>query len=90
MSILKNLFRNNRRSLETITTANVAKSRLLQLVVDERLHSKIHRFDLDKLQKELFEVISRHLPINEHEVTVEVQRDGHNSIFELNVVLPNE
>lgn len=83
MSLL-NIFRNNKK-----TSANIAKDRLLQLIVDERIHSKIDKLDLDKLQKELIEVIARYLPINEHEVTVEVERDDNRSILELNVVLPN-
>lgn len=82
MSIL-DIFRNPRK-----TSANIAKDRLLQLIVDERIHSRIDKLDIDKLQRELIEVISRYLPINEHEVTVEVERDDHRSILELNVVLP--
>lgn len=79
MSIL-DLFRNTKKS-----SASLAKDRLLQLIVDQR---KIDKLDLDKLQRELIEVISRYLPINEHEVTVEVERDDNRSILELNVVLP--
>lgn len=75
MSIL-DIFRNNKK-----TSASLAKDRLLQLIVDQR---KIDKLDLDKLQRELIEVISRYLPINEHEVTVEVNQ----SILELNVALP--
>ncbi len=82
MSILK-IFKNTKKS-----SANIAKDRLLQLIVDQRIHSKIGKLDLDKLQKELVEVISRYLPVNEHEVTVEVERDDNRSILELNVVLP--
>ncbi len=82
MSIL-DLFRSNKKS-----SANIAKDRLLQLIVDQRIHSRIDRIDLDKLQKELIEVISRYLPINEHEVRLEVERDDNRSILELNAVLP--
>jgi cell division topological specificity factor len=79
MSLL-NIFRNNKK-----TSANIAKDRLLHLIVDR---SKIGRLDLDKLQKELIDVISRYLPIKENEVTIEVERDDNRSILELNVVLP--
>lgn len=85
MSIL-DLFRNNKK-----TSASLAKDRLLQLIVDQQKIDKLRRLnklDLDKLQRELIEVISRYLPINEHEVTVEVERDDNRSILELNVVLP--
>ena len=75
------LFRNNKK-----TSASIAKDRLL-LIVEQR-HFRIDELDLDKLQKELIEVISRYLPINEHEVSVEVERDDNRSILELNVVLP--
>lgn len=81
MSIL-DIFRNGKK-----TTANIAKDRLLQLIVDQR---KINRLDLDKLQKELIEVISRYLPVTEHHVTVEVERDDNRSILELNVVIPEK
>lgn len=83
MSIL-DIFRKDKKS-----SASLAKDRLLQLIVDQRIHSKIDKLDLDKLQRELIEVISRYLPINEHEVTVEVERDDNRSILELNVVLPD-
>lgn len=81
MSIL-DIFRANKKS-----SANIAKDRLLQLILDKPIHSHI---DLDKLQKELIEVISRYLHINEREVTVEVQRNDNRSILELNVVLPED
>lgn len=84
MSIL-NIFRNNKK-----TSANIARERLLQLIVDQRMHPKIGKLDLDKLQKELIEVISRYLPIKEHQVSVDVERDNHRSILELNVVIPEE
>lgn len=84
MNIL-DIFRNNKKS-----SANIAKDRLLQLIVDQRIHSRIDKLDLDKLQKELIEVIARYLPINEHEVTVEVERDDNRRILELNVVLPEQ
>jgi cell division topological specificity factor len=83
MSIL-DIFRNNKKS-----SASLAKDRLLQLIVDQRIHSKIGRIDIDKLQRELIEVISRYLPINGDEVTIEVERDDNRSILELNVVLPD-
>lgn len=84
MSIF-DVFRNNKRS-----SANIAKDRLLQLIVDQRIHSRIDKLDLDELQRELIEVISRYLPVNKNEVTVQVERDDNRSIFELNVVLPDE
>lgn len=83
MSILK-IFRSNKDN-----SADIAKNRLLQLVLSQRTY-KIGKLDLDKLQKELIEVISRYLPINEHEVTVEVERDDNRSVLELNVVLPED
>ncbi|MBA2655107.1 MAG: cell division topological specificity factor MinE [Gammaproteobacteria bacterium] len=72
------------------TSANIAKDRLLQLIVDEGIHSRINKLDLVKLQEELIEVISRYLPIKAHEVTVEVERDDNRSILELNVILPED
>jgi cell division topological specificity factor len=68
-------------------SANIAKDRLLQLIVDERMHSKISKVDLDKLQKALIEVVARFLPIDQHQVSVEVERDDNRSILELNVVI---
>lgn len=81
MSIL-DMFRNNKKS-----SAHIARDRLLQLIVDKRIHSKIE--NLDKLQEELIEVISRYLPINRNDVTIEVERDDNRAILELNVVLPD-
>jgi cell division topological specificity factor len=85
MSIL-DIFRTNKK-----TSANIAKDRLFQLIVGERVHAKIDRLDLDQLQKELIEVISRYLPtINKDKITVEVERDDNQSILEVNVVLPED
>ena len=86
MSLL-DIFRTSKK-----TSANIAKDRLLQLIVDRRLHSKIGLLNLnfDKLQRELLEVISRHLPIKGNQMKVEVERDENGFILELNVLLPEQ
>lgn len=68
------------------TSANIAKERLQIIVAHQRKKNEI---DLEKLQRELIAVVSKYLPINEQEVTVEVERDENRSILELNVVLPD-
>lgn len=68
------------------SSANIAKERLQIIVAHQRKKNEI---DLEKLQRELIAVVSKYLPINENEVTVEVERDENRSILELNVVLPD-
>jgi cell division topological specificity factor len=68
-------------------SANIAKDRLLQLIVDERMHSKISKVDLDELQKALIEVVARFLPTHQHQVSVEVVRDDSRATLEVNVVV---
>lgn len=81
MNIL-DYFRPNKKS-----TANIAKERLQIIVAHQR--KKYNEIDLEKLQRELIAVVSKYLPINENEVTVEVERDENRSILELNVILPD-
>jgi cell division topological specificity factor len=83
MSIL-DIFRNTKKS-----SANIAKDRLLHLVVEHRrIRFKFDDLDLEKLQNELIQVIEKFLPIKKHQVTVEVERDDKRSILELKVVSP--
>lgn len=80
MSIL-NIFRSSKKFP---SSANIAKDRLMQLIVDERIQN------LDGLQKELIRVISRHLAIDERDISVEVERDDNRKVLEINVVLPED
>jgi cell division topological specificity factor len=81
MKSILDIFRNTKKS-----SANIAKDRLLYLKVEHRIH-EFGKLDLNKLQKELIQVISNYYPIKEHQVTVEVERDDKRSVLEFNVVL---
>lgn len=74
-------FRTNKR-----TSANVAKERLQIIVAHQR--GKNDDF-LPLLQKELIQVISKYVKIDQDQVKVELDKNGDTSVLELNIVLPN-
>ncbi len=75
-------------------SAALAKERLQIIISHERIHSSNRANLLTSMQKELVEVIARHLNIDTHKVREQVkfdfaQNDGH-SVLELNITLPDE
>jgi cell division topological specificity factor len=83
MRNILNYFRNKN------TSASIAKERLQIIVSHQRVCRKTNELDLEKLQQEIIDLISRHLPIDANKVTIELDRDENRSILELNVVLPD-
>jgi cell division topological specificity factor len=80
MSIF-DIFRTNKK-----TSASVAKERLQIIVAHQR--GKNDDF-LPLLQKELIQVISKYVKIDQDQVKVELDKNGDTSVLELNIVLPN-
>jgi cell division topological specificity factor len=81
MSILK--FFNRNRS------APVARDRLQVLLAHERTYSG--RTDLAAiLQREILEVIARHIPIDRDKVTVRLDRGDQVSTLEIDIEMPQE
>jgi cell division topological specificity factor len=86
MSILKNLL------LKRKNTAQIAKERLQIIVQHERIRRQAGVVNLQELQQKLIDVIASYLNIGQEEVqvTVELEKDEHRSILELNVTLPDQ
>lgn len=68
-------------------SAAVAKERL-QIVVS---HQRTEGGDVDflpSMRHELLAVISKYVKINPEQINVQLQRNGHCSVLELNIMLP--
>lgn len=83
MSLL-DYFRTSRPS-----SASVAKERLQILVAHERV-SRNQPSYLPQLQKELLEVIRRHVNVDQNAVSFTFEQDGNQETLELNIVLPDQ
>ena len=75
-----------RRSPRATESAQIAKERLQIIVAHER--GKRAEY-LPDLQRELLQVISKYVPIEEDQVKVALDTVGHCSILELNITLPD-
>jgi len=71
------------------STASVAKERLQIIVAHERGQREQPDY-LPQLQQELLEVIRKYVQISDDMVQVEVDRNDHCSVLELNVTLPEK
>lgn len=69
-------------------SAVVAKERLQIIIAHERGERDQPDY-LVNLQKDLLEVISRYVSINQEDVKIDLDRQEGCSILELNVTLPN-
>jgi len=83
MSLL-DYFRTSRPS-----SAAVAKERLQILVAHERV-SRNQPSYLPQLQKELLEVIRRHVNVDQDAISFSFDQDGNQETLELNIVLPDQ
>jgi cell division topological specificity factor len=84
MMSLLDYFRTSRPS-----SASVAKERLQILVAHERV-SRNQPSYLPQLQKELLEVIRRHVNVNQDAISFNFEQDGNQETLELNIVLPDQ
>ena len=89
---MRRLFKYFRKDINP--SAALAKERLQIIISHERIHSSNRANLLNNMQKELVEVIARHLRIDTQKVRDQVkfdfaQNDGH-SVLELNITLPDE
>ncbi len=70
-------------------TANLARERLTILVAQERSSRGAPDY-LPLLKKELLEVIRKYVNVDSDAVSVKMQKDGNQDIFELSVTLPDK
>ncbi|OUD15543.1 cell division topological specificity factor MinE [Thioflexithrix psekupsensis] len=69
-------------------SATVAKERLQIIVAHERglRHSNLEF--LPKLQQELLAVVRKYVQIEDDQIKISVEKDGHYEVLELNIALP--
>lgn len=70
-------------------TASLARERLTILVSQARSSRDAPDY-LPVLRKELLEVIRKYVNVDSDAVTVKMQKDGNQDIFELSVTLPDK
>lgn len=75
------------RSSKT-NTASLAKERLQVIVAHERNQRNQPDY-LPKMQQEIINVIKKYIPIDNDQVTVNLENSDRCSILELNVTLPD-
>ncbi len=80
-----NLFRGKQAELPA--TANQAKERLQIVLAHERIGRQGADF-LPKLQKEIVELVARHIAIDVNKVNISLERGGDLSTLEIAVELP--
>lgn len=68
-------------------SAAVAKERL-QIIVSHESTRKSGSDIIKQLQKELIEVISKYIKVDQEQIKVQLERNGDQSVLELNVTLP--
>ena len=70
-------------------TASIAKERLQIIVAHERGQRKQPDY-LPQLQQEIIDVIRKYVRIDQDQVHVQLDKNDHCSVLELNVTLPEE
>lgn len=76
-----------RNGFQRRTTASIAKERL-QIIVSHESSRNSGQEIIKQLQKELIEVISKYIHVDQDQITVLLERNGDQSVLELNVMLP--
>ncbi|MGD2118706.1 MAG: cell division topological specificity factor MinE [Chromatiales bacterium] len=81
---LLDYFRSNRDK-----SASVAKERLQILVAHERASRNAPSY-LPQLQNEILAVIKKYVAIDQDAVSIQIDRDDHQDVLELNITLPEQ
>ncbi len=76
---------------EKKSSANVAKERLQLIITHERNEGTPGAPDfLPQLQKDLIEVISKYIKINEEDLKVNVDKHGNLEVLEVKIEMPQD
>lgn len=68
-------------------TAAVAKERL-QIIVSHESTRHGNKDIIKQLQKEIIDVLSKYIKVDQNLIKVQLERNGDQSVLELNVTLP--
>lgn len=82
-----NIFNYIRNGFQRRSTASFAKERL-QIIVSHESSRSSGQDIIKQLQKELIEVLSKYIHVDQDQITVQLERNGDQSVLELNVMLP--
>lgn len=82
MSLLSLLFGEKKK------TASVAKERLQLIIAREHGEGDRGPDFLPALQQELIEVISKYVAVNPDDIKVQLEKQDHYEVLEVNIVLP--
>ena len=69
-------------------SASVAKERLQIIISHERSQRNTPDY-LPKLQEEILAVLAKYVNVSKDQVSVNLERMGHNSVLELNITMPD-
>ena len=86
MSFLSRLFGEKKKN----TTASIAKNRLSVLIAHERSGDSDNSDFLPALQRELLEVISKYVSVDKDAIKVQLDKQDHCDVLEVNIVLPEQ
>ncbi|WP_438270309.1 cell division topological specificity factor MinE [Rubellimicrobium arenae] len=75
------------RKVRTDQTAQTAKERLQILLAHERADAAAHDL-IPILQRDILEVIRRHMQVDSNAVDIRMERDDDRSSLEINIELP--
>jgi len=84
MSFLARLFGEKKK------TAAIAKNRLSVLIAHERAGNAGAADFLPALQRELLEVISKYVSVNQDDIKVHLEKQDNCDVLEVNIVLPEQ
>lgn len=84
MSFLARIFGEKKK------TAEIAKNRLSVLIAHERSGSAGAPDFLPALQRELLEVISKYVSVNQDDIKVHLDKQDNCDVLEVNIVLPEQ
>lgn len=86
MTLIEKLFGKRQKS------ASIARERLQIILAHERdsRHSSTTPDYLPALQRELVEVISKYVSINQDDIKVQLERQDNYEVLEVNIVLPEK
>lgn len=72
-------------------SAQIARERLQIILAHERTGRYAAKPDyLPALQRELLEVISKYVSVNQNDIKVQLEHQDHVDILEVNIVLPEQ
>ncbi len=71
-------------------TASIAKNRLSVLIAHERNGGAVSADFLPALQRELLEVISKYVSVNQDDIKVHLDKQDNCDVLEVNITLPEQ